>query len=131
MLKHSNLLNMYVYKSKIQKADFIIEITINTFKSYLQQKTPHFILVGKPTCPECRRTIDYVIAGIRKEKISIYYLDTDKISLEEKKNTLGKVGVKFLPSLIFLQAESSIKILPNYDSVAAISLWLRSLKNSM
>ncbi|MGJ3814649.1 hypothetical protein ACLOCK_03150, partial [Lactiplantibacillus plantarum] len=63
-----------------------------------------------------------------REKSSIYYLDTDKISLEKKKNTLGKIGIKLLPSLIFFKTENSIKILPNYDSTAAISMWLRSLK---
>ncbi|WP_436671913.1 thioredoxin family protein [Lactiplantibacillus plantarum] len=128
MTKFLKLLHVYSYKIKIKKPASITEITIDTFKSYLQKGKPHFILIGKPTCPECRRTIDHVIAGIKGEKISIYYLDTDKINLEEKKNTLGKIGIKLLPSLIFFKTENSIKILPNYDSTAAISMWLRSLK---
>ena len=58
------------------------EIDIDTLRQkIIQRDSTDYILIGRPTCSECRETISYIITALEKEHIPILYLNTDKYDM--------------------------------------------------
>lgn len=107
------------------------EIDIDTLRQkIIQRDSTDYILIGRPTCSECRETISYIITALEKEHIPILYLNTDKYDMSANHKLFFNSNIKYLPSLIKITDSKQIKIMNIYDSVPAIIMWIKSVENN-
>ncbi|ARO02408.1 hypothetical protein [Lactiplantibacillus plantarum] len=126
-----NFLGAYIYKRKIVRSAYIKEIDIDTLRQkIIRRDSTDYILIGRPTCSECRETISYIITALEKEHIPILYLNTDKYDMSANHKLFFNSNIKYLPSLIKITDSKQIKIMNIYDSVPAIIMWIKSVENN-
>lgn len=89
------------YDNKIEN---FIELDVDSFNSKINDKDTFFLYLGRKTCPACREITNYLYDIITKDKIDIYYLNTeDTKNNEDLKRIRKKFTVDTVPQILFFK----------------------------
>ncbi|MBF7129339.1 thioredoxin family protein [Pediococcus pentosaceus] len=120
-------LNIKKYKRIIKKSQNIIELDFSDLKKQLANPDKNFILIGRPTCAMCQQSIPYIEKATQKGKYDIYYFDTDKYEPNQYMKFFSSIGIKVLPSLLYLKGQNTFERMSVYRAENAIELWMNSV----
>ena len=84
-----------------------------------------FILVfHRDRCYRCDEYLDNILKIVKKRRIKIYYIDTDKFSFDDSK-IYGMCGVEGTPSLAIIDDKKMIDVLKGYKNYNDIVKFLK------
>lgn len=75
-----------------------------------RKKSNILVYFGRRTCPYCREFVPNLHDEVKKTSLTTYYFDTENTDkIPEKQQVRGKLGVKFVPSLLYFKSDGSIE----------------------
>lgn len=112
------------YKDRIKNSQYVEEISMLDFIGALNVGEPRLVLIGRPTCSECRSTIKDILKSVEDQDVHLSYINTDKVEIEKYRSFFKMLKIEFLPEMLWICGKNKIKSMKVYHPESAIQMWL-------
>lgn len=100
-------------------------ISVTEVNKKIDENMSFFIYLGRETCPACCEMVPKLASEVGKIKLTMFYLDTEKsknnIKIDEFRR---KYHIKFVPTVLYFDENSTCYALVDWDSNEQIRNWL-------
>lgn len=126
----SIIVGIILIKSHVKNYD-LTDISTNQIINILEDSNTNekrFILIGRPTCKECKDERPKIESLLKEYKIQALYYDTDVARSENEdlmKDTIKELDVKFVPTILYLDGNTVKEKFTGKDITSDFEAWLK------
>lgn len=94
-------IGVFIY-NKSNNTSLLNEITIDQFKSKIENRDSFAIYVGHDSCSACQQYKPTLLSVVKEYNINLYYLDNSKLSEEDNAELTSIISIQGTPTIAFI-----------------------------